>query len=211
MRRAVIANGRPINRPLCQITPSMDHFAALAQPRRPWLDAGKLKEFFHRTSASCHPDVAGSGDAVRFAAINAAYTALRDPVSRLRHLLELEAPELAGQTQAVPPELADLFMRVAELRQALAAFLKKENAAAPGLARALLAGDRLALGSRADALHRDLHAAHETALSLLGELDAEWDARGAESYERLAALHRRFAYLSKWRAQLGESLFNFTS
>src|SRR3954447_22896891 len=132
-----------------------DHFAALDQPRRPWLDPDALKAFFHRASATWHPDVAGSGDAARFAAASAAYSALRDPVWRLRHLLELEAPEELTLPSEIPPDFADLFMRLAEFRQSLNAFQKKESAAVHGLARALLAGERQALLHRALALNAD--------------------------------------------------------
>jgi curved DNA-binding protein CbpA len=191
--------------------PMSDHFAALQQPRRPWLEAETLKECFHRASAEWHPDVAGSGDAARFAAASAAYSVLRDPGSRLRHLLELEAPEQFARPQVIPPELADLFMRLAEFRQVLDTFQKKERAAAPGLARALLAADRQALFRRANALHADLEAAHALALAQLRVLDADWVSRAADAAERLAALLQHFAYLSKWRAQLGESLFQLQS
>lgn len=186
-----------------------DHFAILSQPRRPWLDAEALKNCFHRASAACHPDVAGSGDAAEFSAANTAYSALRDPVRRLRHLLELEAPDQLAAAAPVPPALAELFMRLAELRAALAAFHKKE-AAAGALTRAVLTEERLALGPRVLALHAELETAHDAALADLRALDAEWDARPANAPARLAALHQRFAYLSKWRAQLGEAQFKLT-
>lgn len=186
-----------------------DHFAALHQPRRPWLDVHALKDHFHKVSATCHPDVPGSGDAVRFAEVNAAHSALRDTVWRLRHLLELEAPEKLGGMQAVPSEFSDLFMRLADVRQAIQAFQKKENAAGTGLARALLAEERLALWERITALKAELDEVRDVSLSLLRTLDAEWDAPPSDATDRLAALHQRFSYLSKWRAQLGESLFNF--
>lgn len=184
-----------------------DHFAALDQPRRPWIDPDALKDFFHRASAEWHPDVAGSGDAQRFAAVNAAYSALRDPVGRLRHLLELEAPEQLARTQAIPPDLAELFMRVAEIRQAIDGFFKKEGAATNALQRALLLQERMAFWHRGIALRDELDAAHEASLSMLRALDADWEPRAADAPERLAALQQRFSYLSKWRAQLGESLF----
>lgn len=187
-----------------------DHFAALNQPRRPWLGTEAVKECFHRASALWHPDVAGSGDAVRFAEASVAYSVLRDPVSRLRHLLEIEAPERLARSPAIPPDLAELFMRLAEVRQALDAFHKKDAAAASALSRALLAGDRQALWSRAAALHAEMEAAHDAALALLQSLDAEWPG-AADGLERLAALQQRFAYLSKWRVQLGESLFKLQS
>jgi curved DNA-binding protein CbpA len=188
-----------------------DHFAVLAQPRRPWLDEDALKECFHRASAEWHPDVAGSGDAARFAAASAAYSALRDPVTRLRHLLELEAPDQLARPQSIPSDFADFFMRLAELRSALDAFHQKEAAAPGTLARALLTTDKLALQHRAATLQSQLDTAHEAALTALRTLDAEWPPGSGDQFERLAALHHQFAYLSKWRAQLGESLFQLTS
>jgi DnaJ-domain-containing protein 1 len=187
--------------------PMPDHFAALDQPRRPWLDAETLKQCFHRASAVFHPDVPGSGDAVRFAAVNAAYRVLLDPVGRIVHLLELQAPEQLTRPQTISPDLADLFMRLAEFRQAFSAFQKRESAATQELARALLMADRQKLWQHANALHAELESAHNTALALLQALDAEWESGAADVPERLAALHQRFAYLSKWRAQLGESMF----
>lgn len=187
-----------------------DHFAALAQPRRPWLDAGALKEAFHHASITSHPDVAGSGDAARFEAASAAYTALRDPVSRLRHLLELEAPEELARPQEIPPDAADLFMRLAEFRQALTVFQKKEDTAGHGLARALLAGERQALLRRAGTLQTELHGAEEAAFALLRAIDTDWEPRAADAAARVAALHQRLAYLSKWHAQLKESLFKLS-
>jgi hypothetical protein len=184
-----------------------DHFAALEQPRRPWIDPEALKDFFHRASAEWHPDVAGSGDAARFAAVTAAYSALRDPVGRLRHLLELEAPEQLSRPQSTPPEFADLFMRVAGFRQALDALVKKESAASNALTRALLANERMALWHRVIALRDELDTAYEATVTRLCALDAEWEARPADAMERLAGLQQRFAYLTKWRAQIGESLF----
>jgi curved DNA-binding protein CbpA len=183
-----------------------DHFSILDQPRRPWLEADVLKDRFHRASAEWHPDVTGRDDS-RFAAANAAYNILRDPVARLRHLLELEVPEQLGKPQPIPPDCADLFMRLADLRQALAVFHKKEHAAAPGLARALLAEDRQKLLSRVVALQTEIAAAESSAQEDLRAVDAVWSPAAVDAVERLSALQQRFAYLSKWRAQVGESLF----
>ena len=121
-----------------------DHFAILAQPRRPWLDPGALRESFQRAAAQHHPDAAGGGDA-QFAALNAAHTLLREPATRLRHLLELEAPDLLTRAAQIPPALADLFMQLAGHRRALETFRQKHSAAASPLARALLAAEKTAL------------------------------------------------------------------
>jgi hypothetical protein len=188
-----------------------DYFAILQQPRRPWLDSEALKERFHRQTAESHPDVAGGGDDGDFAAFNAAYTALRDPASRLRHLLELEAPDLLAPSQEIPTDLTDLFMRIAGFRRALDVFRKKESAASSSLARALLAGERLALSDQGDGVRAGLEAAYDAAMETLRAIDSDWkrDPRPTDAVERLAALHHQCAYLSKWRSQLAEALSQF--
>jgi curved DNA-binding protein CbpA len=188
-----------------------DHFAILQQPRRPWLDSQALKEHFHRETMERHPDVSGAGDEGHFAALNAAYTVLRDPASRLRHLLELEAPELLAPSREIPPLLAALFMRIAGFRQALDAFRKKESAASSALARALLAGGRLALSQQGETIRVELEAAYGAAMDTLRALDSDWekDPRPSDSAERLSSMHHQCAYLSKWRSQLTEALFQF--
>jgi DnaJ-domain-containing protein 1 len=188
-----------------------DYFAALAQPRRPWLDDDALKEAFHRASAALHPDVAGTGDARSFADANAAYGALREPGGRLRHLLELEAPEELARPQPIPSDFGDFFLRVAELRGALDAFQKKQALATGALASALLAEERLSLEERIDAVRAELDAACSAALDALRILDGAWETRPADAFQQLAALHHRFAYLSKWRAQLQEAAFKLSN
>jgi curved DNA-binding protein CbpA len=188
-----------------------DYFAILQQPRRPWLDSEALKERFHRQTAELHPDVAGGGDDGFFAALNASYTVLRDPASRLRHLLELEAPERLAPPRDIPPALADLFMRIAGFRRALDIFSKKESAASSALARALLAGERLELSQQGGSVRASLEAAYDVAMATLRAIDSDWqkDPRPSDAAEHLAALHHQIAYLSKWRSQLTEALFQF--
>ena len=183
-----------------------DHFAVLAQPRRPWLDPEALRESFHRAAAQHHPDAAGGGDA-RFAALNAAHTILREPATRLRHLLALEAPELLARPAQIPPALAELFMQLAGHRRALDGFLQKESAAASPLARALLAAEKSALLRTLETALAQLDAAHAAALAELRALDAAWDAHDSVALENLSSLQARFAFLTKWTAQLREDLF----
>ena len=182
--------------------PMTDHFATLQQSRRPWLDAAALKDTFHRLSAQQHPDTAG-GDVDSFAALNAAWQTLREPASRLRHLIELEAPGLLARPVQIPPALADTFMRIAALRRTLEDFRKKLAAASTPLARALLAAEQRTLRSALESALADLAAAHERALAELRALDAAWPA----SLDALAALQQQLAFLSKWSTDLRESLF----
>lgn len=183
-----------------------DHFATLDQPRRPWLDDAKLKDAFHRATAQQHPDVAGgSGDEA--SALNAAYAVLRDPATRLRHLLELEWPGAPVVPQSIAPELADLFGEIAALRQMGATLTKKEAAAQSPLARALLAGERAGQRSALAEALAALADGEDAAREELRSLDSNWDARDEKARAALAALQQRLAFLAKWQAQLREDLF----
>jgi curved DNA-binding protein CbpA len=184
-----------------------DHFATLGQPRRPWLDPEALKETFHRLTAAHHPDK--SGDASRFAEINAAYAILRDPALRLRHLLELERPEPAAAPGALPESLTETFMRIATLRRNTDAFLKQQAAATTPLAQALLAAARYSLQHDVEQELACLEAVQAIALQALHEADAQWFSRPAELLDQLAAIQQELTYFSKWSAQLREILFHF--
>ncbi|MEA3208378.1 MAG: molecular chaperone HscB [Chthoniobacter sp.] len=195
--------------PLCPLRrhAMTDHFTVLQQPRRPWLDADALKDVFHRRSAALHPDVPGTGETARFASLSAAYTALREPASRLRHLLELDAPELLSATAPPPTELADLFMRLAGQRRRLDQFIAQRAAASSPLGRALLAGEAAVLRRDLAAMTAAVEAAHSAALEDLRALDAIWNASDPAHWTALSVLHDRLTYLGKWLGQLRESLF----
>jgi len=191
----------------------LDEFAILQQPRRPWLDPEALKERFHRLTAEHHPDVAGTEGEGDFASLNSAYSALREPASRLRRLLELEAPEKLKAPQQIPNAFADLFMKIARFRQGLDAFHQKSSAASSALARALISEERFEWADKGGAIRAELESAHEAAVADLVAADAAWHEtpRPADLLDRLAGLQHRFAYLTKWRAQMTEALFQFES
>ena len=173
-----------------------DAFAIFDLPRRPWLDEAELREEFHRRSATLHPDA--GGDAGQFGQLNAAHRTLSEPAARLRHLLELEAPELLTQAQRIPPALADRFMRVATARQTCATFLAKAAAATSPLARALLAAEHTTQSRTLDSALADLAAAQAGALTRLHAFEADWASRLPE----IATLQAELSYLEKWTAQL---------
>jgi len=183
-----------------------DHFAILGQPRRPWLEEEALKDAFHRATAQEHPDIAG-GSGEKAAALNAAYAALRDPAARLKHLLELEWPDRGVASAAIAPELADLFGKIAALRQAGAALKKKEAAAQSPLGRALLAGEKAAHRRDLETALAMLSAGETSARENLRLLDTGWSQRQDATHDLLAAVQQNFAFLAKWQAQLREDLF----
>ena len=175
-----------------------DYFALMEQPRRPWLDEAALRDAFHRLAAALHPD-AHTGDAEKFAELNAAFSTLRDPVKRLRHWLELESPDALQRPTVIPPDLAELFPVIGAARQALLDFAARRRAATTALSRALLAGDEAKVRATADCARTALDAARTNAIEGLHALDA------GSPPEVLAALHGRFAFLEKWDAQLREA------
>ncbi|HEV7403087.1 MAG TPA: J domain-containing protein [Chthoniobacteraceae bacterium] len=185
----------------------IDHFAALGRPRRPWLEPEALKEVFHRLTAEHHPD--RTGDAARFTEINGAYAVLRDPVLRLRHLLELEEPAALAAAPPLPEALTATFMRIATLRRTIDAFVKQQAAATTPLGRALLAAARFSLQRDVELELADLETAQALGLEALREADRQWEERSPALVEQLAALQQELSYLAKWGAQLREALFLF--
>jgi curved DNA-binding protein CbpA len=187
-----------------------DHFAVLAQPRRPWLDPEALRESFQRAAAGQHPDAPGGEDA-RFAALNAAHNILRDPGTRLRHLLELIAPDRPPSPAPIPPDLADLFMHIASLRRAVEDYRRKLSAATSPLSRALLAGETARLRGQLETGLARLNALHDSATATLHELDTAWHPTSAPAIDELAQLQARFAFLGKWASQVREDLFQLSA
>jgi curved DNA-binding protein CbpA len=172
----------------------MDYFAMLELPRRPWLEAEVVKASFQRMAATAHPDAGGGPGA--FAELNAAWQALRDPVTRLRHFLELEHPAALALGRETPGELGDLFMDIADARQAAQGFTGRRQAAFSPLARALLEPERLGVQARLEALAVQVEARQGALQNILqqGEtMDAE-----------LGRCLNGLTFLGKWEAELRE-------
>ena len=168
-----------------------DFFAVMGLPRSAWLDGEELKERFHRLSAERHPD-APSGSGAAFSALNEAWQTLREPVSRLRHFLELTAPDSVVTSGGAPAELGDLFMDIATLKQLAGAM---EKPASP-LARALLEPRRLALLERFSGVEARLAEAMEQ-----GHDEIRNPAATATEF---AATLGRLTFLSRWSRQMRE-------
>jgi hypothetical protein len=172
-----------------------DHFAVLGIPRTAWVDAEELKARFHKLSADRHPDASG-GDGAAFTELNAAWQALREPAGCLRHFLELEHPESLAAAGETPPELAELFMRIAAFRQAAQKFGVKLEAATSPLTKAVLEGERLVFRSRLADLVAEVEARTTDCMTTLR-------SEGTEPAQ-LATLLASLVFLAKWAAQLAE-------
>src|SRR5436309_14285604 len=80
------------------------HFERLGLPRRFRLDAAGLEANYLARSREVHPDFTGNDPASlqASAALNEAYTALRDPFRRAEYLLRLEGGPSAADVKQMP-------------------------------------------------------------------------------------------------------------
>jgi molecular chaperone HscB len=114
------------------VTPT-DHFERLGLPRRFSLDPAALEAAYLGRSRAVHPDFhhTGSGgeqaaSEALTAAVNEAYTTLRDPFRRAEHLLALLGGPTATDVKDIPPAF---LMEMMDLREEI------ERADAAGKAR----------------------------------------------------------------------------
>ena len=193
-----------------------DNFTLFDEPRRPWLDAKRLKEKFLALSAQAHPDRQhGAAEAVRneasrrFSELNAAYNCLRDPKERLRHLLELELGAKPKDIERIPGELLEYFAEVGNLGRNIDAFLlERANVTSPIL--------EVQWFERGQDWTDKINALQNKLNTRLNALDAELKAlnpvwkstadRSALPLDRLEAIYRLLGYFGRWTAQLQERL-----
>ncbi len=155
------------------IPDSADYFQVLGVPRRLLQDRDVLQQRFYELHRQWHPDryqtgpqEARSASLRNTAAVNRAYSTLRDPVERGEYWLTLQGETLGAKNNRVPPELAELVFEVQEKLE--------ELRAARG-------------GNGAADLRREVAAVHADLLqgqtALLEQLDANFarcDAGAAE-------------------------------
>jgi molecular chaperone HscB len=165
-----------------------DYFAFMGVPRRLNLDAGELERRFRTLSRQFHPDFFYNATTAerrasleRSSYLNDAYRTLRDPMTRLQYLLQMEGLAPQGPSEAtrkVPPALLEqvfaLNEEIDEVREARAA------GAPADVWQGRLERARLPIEQK--------RAEHEAQLQ---DLSAKWDAlaeRPAGDEERLEAL-----------------------
>jgi molecular chaperone HscB len=99
------------------------HFERLGLPRRFRLDAGELERNYLARSREVHPDFTGNDPASlrESAALNEAYSTLRDPFRRAEYLLTVEGGPSANEVKQMPAEfleeMLDLRMRIEEVKE----------------------------------------------------------------------------------------------
>ena len=174
-----------------------DCFALLGEPRRPWLDPESLKEKFHKLGAAHHPDVATTNE-VDFSAINAAYSTLLDPKTRIRHLLELEFPGALARNLQIPPGISELFETIARDQRGITAFLQKRASLQTPLEIALLAPEKIQIVAGLERLQKALVQKQEELFAQLKSADAAWSRDKSDSVEALLEIYQSLSYVGKW-------------
>jgi molecular chaperone HscB len=139
-----------------------DHWAVLGLERRLGLDRADLERRFHGLNRRLHPDYfrlrSPEEQTISLeasAAVNAAYRTLRDPLSRVEYLLDLEGMSLGSAGQAKPP--ADLFEEIMELQEARMELATADPDEAPAL-RARLENAKAELEARRTGAEQELTA-----------------------------------------------------
>jgi len=195
-----------------------DHFALLNEPRRPWLEPEALKQKFLTLSAAVHPDrVHNLGDAERAAAqehytqLNAAYTCLREPKERLRHLLELERGSLPKDVQRIPTDLMDLSLEIGRACRQTDVFLTEKNKVTSPLLKVQFFEQGQEQTEKLLALQQKIQRRRERLLEELVRLDGEWVAVPGTTgrvplLEPIEELYRLLSYFARWNSQVQERI-----
>ena len=193
----------------------IDYFALLDEPRRPWLDADRLKQKFLTLSASTHPDKIHSATDLEksaagksFAELNAAHQCLAEPKSRLLHLLELELGVKPKDIQQIPAILADQFAEVATICRAVDQFLEEKAKVTSPLLLVQTFEQSQAWLEKLSVLQKKFGDWRERLIDELKSLDGVWISTGPitrrECLSKLEELYRLFGYFNRWNNQIQE-------
>jgi molecular chaperone HscB len=125
-----------------------DHFERLGLPRRFSIDPSVLEAAYLDRSRAVHPDFHQTGSGAEqaasetvAAAVNEAYTILKDPFRRAEHLLGLLGGPTASEVKDIPPAfLMEMMDLREEIERADAAGKARHEAAAKERLEAVFAG-----------------------------------------------------------------------
>lgn len=177
----------------------MDAFLVLGLPRRASLTEEEVRAAYFRCAKEAEAD---QGE------LNAALQMLVTAERRLKHLIEIAAPEEMKhwRTVSMPESLMELFMRVGRVKSVSEELLKKRQNAQSALAKALLEPAILKLRDEAETVAGDLSAALDGLVDGLPAVDETLESGGVDAWKRLAEIQAHVAYLAKWQAQVRELL-----
>ena len=186
-----------------------NYFFLLDEPRRPWLDADSLKSKFFALSSEVHPDRVHSASETeklaanrRYSELNAAYQCLREPRSRIRHLLELQLNAKPSDLTNVPDDLMELFFAVGKQFREVDAFLVEKTKATSPLLQVQLFERGMDRVDQLQAVSKQIVPRRDALLEELKSFDANWQSHT----DRLLNIWRLLSFYERWLAQIQERI-----
>ena len=155
-------------------------------------------------ATDAHPD---KGAELHFLEINEAHKTLKDPVTRLHHLLTKVAPsELEVQKSgSVSVDMSERFLQVATILRETAAFREQQSLSLSPVTRAVLRAEHLSLRRDLDRTLARMDELWNQCEHQIQAADAVWERRTPGILRQLATIQREMSYLQKWRVQLREA------
>lgn len=170
-----------------------DCFALFDLPRTAHLDEAVLRDRYHEEVRRLVDPVDGGGEAGR--TLHRAHEILADPVQRLRHLLQLLAPERKAGGTGLSGELVALFSETGSLLSRADALLTRLGQTTSALGRAMLAAEEAAVQLGLQSILGKLTLKREEELAGLPEVRVE-------NLEALEAVSGRLRMLQKWQGEV---------
>lgn len=183
----------------------LDYFSLLSLPPRAALDDEALQQGYLEATKVAHPDQAG-GDSALAADLNTAFETLQAPEKRLRHLIDQHSGGTPWRTVPLDASTMTIFEKLGPLLQQATALLKRKQAASSALSKALLAPQEMQLRESLEDLAQLIETRRGELDATLPAYDERIAAGDATVWTDLQIAQSKFAYLSKWQAQIREAL-----
>ena len=158
----------------------MDFFSFLSLPRKLKLDMADFEQRYRALSRQFHPDYFYNATPAerrasleRSSYLNDAYRTLRNPVSRVEHLLAIEGLPSAKSEEGTAKVPASLLEEVFALNEELDEIREQRESGA----------DAAALSKRLDAARKPIDRKREEHERQLQDLAARWDSQERASAE----------------------------
>jgi DnaJ-domain-containing protein 1 len=184
----------------------IDFFAVFGLEPRPVLDVDVLGDLFANKSKTSHPDRAADGD---FATLNQAFNTLRDPASRILHLLALSEEE--AQPKAPSAGVSAWFGKMATDLQRFDRMFHPLSQETSSLLRAIKFQEAQAILADLEQISEGLTCEKEGLLQTMTEIDARWPSDRGEDRDSLAQIACDLRFLEKWLAQISERRLRLAS
>jgi DnaJ-domain-containing protein 1 len=184
----------------------IDFFAVFGLEPRPVLDVDVLGDLFANKSKTSHPDRAADGD---FATLNEAFNTLRDPASRILHLLALSGEE--PKPKAASAGVSAWFGRMATGLQQFDRVFQPLSQETSSLLRAIKIRGAQSTLADLEEISEGLTGEKEGLLHAMGEIDARWPSDRPADRDSLAQIACDLRFLEKWLAQINERRLRLAS